>query len=72
MPPPRYLRLACLVVIGLVAIRRWRGEDASSDAFIAVLPPARFALIWLAVVATLVTGVPAFTVFCFAFWLAPP
>jgi hypothetical protein len=70
--PVAYLRLACLVVIGLVAIRRWRGEDASSDAFIAVLPPARFALIWLAVVATLVTGVPAFTVFCFAFWLAPP
>ena len=70
--PVAYLRLACLIVIGLVAVRRWRGEGATSDTLFAVLPPARFALVWLAVVATIVTGVPAFTVFCFAFWLAPP
>jgi hypothetical protein len=70
--PIAYLRLSCLVVIALVAVRRWRGEGASSDTLFAVVPPARFALVWLAVVATIVTGVPAFTAFCFAFWLAPP
>lgn len=70
--PIAFLRLACLVAIGLVAIHRWRGAGTSSDAYFAVLPPARFVLVWLAVVATVVTGVPTFTVFCFAFWLAPP
>ncbi len=70
--PIAYLRIACLLVIGLVAVRRWRGEEGTSDVWFAALPPARFVLIWLAVVATVVTGVPTFTVFCFAFWLAPP
>lgn len=68
--PIGLLRLAVLVAILTLILRRWRAGGEAGEMEWSGFSWGRFCLVWPAMIATTVTSAPVLAGFCFALWLA--